>query len=133
MKFTVKKIIPVLLVGAILAVSFTGCKEKAKVATTSSSTEKAVVTVWTQNRADATFITPKIDAFNKSNKDNVTIDYKMYTDNFSQAIDMAFASNSAPDLVSESGIMSVFTKYVSQGKYVAIDKYLSAKQKELPR
>jgi multiple sugar transport system substrate-binding protein len=133
LKFNVKKAIPVLLAGTILAVSFTGCQNKAKQTTSgnsSSSTEKTVVSVWTQNRADATFITPKIDEFNKSNKDNVTIDYKMYTDNFSQAIDMAFASNSAPDLVSESGIMSVFTKYVSQGQYIPIDKYLSAKQKE---
>lgn len=131
MRFTAKKVIPIFLASTVLIVSFTGCQQKANApAASSSSTEKAVVTVWTQNRADATFITPKIDNFNKTNKDNVTIDYKMYTDNFSQAIDMAFASNSAPDLVSESGIMSVFTKYVSQGKYMPIDKYLTTKQKE---
>ena len=131
MKITRCKVLSTILAGVLLAVPFTGCSSGSKTGTSSSSGgEPTTVTVWTQNRADASFITPKIDSFNKTNKDNVTIDYKMYTDNFQQALDMAFASNSAPDLVSESGYMQVFTKYVAQGKYIAIDKYMTDKQKQ---
>ena len=126
------RILSVFLVGALLAVPFTGCSGREKKSTgTGSSGEKTTVTVWTQNRGDAAFITPQIDNFNKTNKDNLTIDYKMYTDNFQQSLDMAFASNSVPDLVSESGYMQVFTKYVAQDKYLPIDKYMSDRQKDL--
>ena len=130
-KFTVGKSISAFLACVLLAATFTGCNAKAPAASSSTATPtgpKVTVSIWTQNRSDATYVTPAIDNYNKTNKDNVTIDYKMYTDNFQQALDMAFASDSPPDLVSESGYMAVFTKYVTQGKYIAIDKYMTAAQ-----
>lgn len=131
MKITRCKVASLFLACALLAVSFTGCSSTKKKSSSNASGEKVTVTVWTQNRGDAAFITPQIDNFNKTNKDNIAIDYKMYTDNFQQALDMAFASNSVPDLVSESGYMAVFTRYVAQGKYLPIDKYMSDRQKDL--
>ena len=130
MKSVGMKIASAIMAGA-LTLTFTGCSSDTGQKTSSASSgEKTELTVWSQSRADETFVDPKIANYNKTNKDNVTLTYKIYTDNFAQALDLAYAANNGPDLVCESGNVDVFSKYVSQGQYVPIDKYMSAKQKE---
>lgn len=138
-----KKILSVLLAGALLLSALAGCGGSATISTPASvdgtssaastgggSAEKATLVIWTRDRADASFIQPWIDKYNESNQDGVFLDYQMYTDNFEQALDMAYSTNSGPDLVGVSGMTDIFTKYVNQGQYVNIDQYMTDEQKE---
>lgn len=127
-----KKILSVLLAGAMLVGTLAGCGGTGS--TPSSQAEqpadKTTLVLWTRDRHDASFIQPWIDKYNETNTDNIFIDYQMYTDNFEQALDMAYSTNSGPDLVGVSGMTDIFTKYVNQGQYVEIDQYMTAEQKE---
>lgn len=142
-----KKILSALMAGA-LVVSTSGCATSmvessapapasstpasastAESSTAAASGEKDNLVIWTRDRADASFIQPYIDKYNESNTQNVKLDYQMYTDNFEQALDMAYATNSGPDMVFVSGMTEVFTKYVDQGQYVEISQYMDDAQK----
>ena len=74
---------------------------------------------------------PAIDENNKTNADGIYLDYQMYTDNYEQALDMAYATNSGPDLVAISGYTDIFVKYVHQGQYVCIDDYMTAEKRKI--
>lgn len=59
--------------------------------------DKTVVSVWTTNRHDAEYLTPLIEEFNNTNE-KIYIDYQIYADNYSQMLDLAFSTDSAPDI-----------------------------------
>ncbi|CAB1254985.1 ABC transporter substrate-binding protein [Ruminococcaceae bacterium BL-6] len=132
-----KKMLSVLLAGALAMSTLAGCGGGGTASTSSAaapqgtaSGEKTTIVLWTRDRHDASFIQPRVDEYNKTNKDGIFVDYQMYTDNFEQALDMAYSTNSGPDLVGVSGMTDIFTKYVNQGQYVSIDQYMTAEQKE---
>ena len=129
-----KKVLSVLLAGALAMSTLAGCGSTqsstpssggSAQSTGGDNAEKTTLVLWTRDRADASFIQPWIDKYNETNKDGIFIDYQMYTDNFEQALDMAYSTNSGPDLVGVSGMTDIFTKYVNQGQYVEIDQYLT--------
>lgn len=64
--------------------------------------DKTVISYWTTNRHDMAFMTPRIDEFNKTN-DHIYIDYQVYADNYAQMVDLAFSTNSAPDVFQLTG------------------------------
>lgn len=142
-----KKKLAVIMILALIAGTLGGCKggstesgSSAKEKSTaeesqppsgdSGDEDKTTLVLWTRDRADASFIQPYIDKYNETNKDGIYIDYQMYTDNFEQALDMAYATDSGPDLVGVSGMTDIFTKYVNQGQYVDIDQYMTDAEKE---
>lgn len=59
--------------------------------------DRVVISVWTTNRHDASYLTPLIEEFNTTNE-RIYIDYQIYADNYSQMLDLAFSTNSAPDV-----------------------------------
>ena len=59
--------------------------------------DRAVIAVWTTNRHDAEYLTPLIEEFNNTNE-KIYIDYQIYADNYAQMLDLAFSTNSAPDV-----------------------------------
>lgn len=133
-----KKVLSVLLAGALAMSTLAGCGSTqsstpssggSAQSTGGDNAEKTTLVLWTRDRADASFIQPWIDKYNETNKDGIFIDYQMYTDNFEQALDMAYSTNSGPDLVGVSGMTDIFTKYVNQGQYVEIDQYLTDEQR----
>ncbi len=138
-----KKVLSLILV-LLLLTGFTACGQSDKASgntTPSQSTSSGTspsdagenqtnLVIWTRDRADAVFMQPAIDEYNKTNADGIYLDYQMYTDNYEQALDMAYATNSGPDLVAISGYTDIFVKYVHQGQYVCIDDYMTAEQKE---
>lgn len=77
--------------------------------------EKTVITVWTKDRHDASYVQSKVDEYNETNTDNIFIDYQLYTDNYVQAIDMAVQSDEMPDILVFQEVM--FNKYLSQGQW----------------
>lgn len=58
---------------------------------------KVVIKYWNTNRHDMAYMEPMIAKFNEENE-KIFIDYQIYPDNYSQMIDLAFSTNSAPDV-----------------------------------
>ncbi|MGN6710404.1 ABC transporter substrate-binding protein [Anaerocolumna jejuensis] len=139
MKVT-KKFLSILLV-MIMILSLAGCSSDkantangtkgdgaAKEETDSSKTagttggEKTKVVIWSKDRHDADLITKKVEAYNASNTDNIVVDYQIYTENYEQAIDMAFQSGEAPDILVQQS--QVFQKYLSSGKWADYNQFM---------
>lgn len=59
---------------------------------------KVTISYWTTNRHDQAYMTPLIEEFNKTNDKNIYIDYQVYADNYSQMVDLAFSTGTAPDV-----------------------------------
>lgn len=116
-----KKLVSTLLVAAMLAGTLAGCGETeesgsaaaggSSASGTESTTEtktaddeekaasgeKIVVTVWSDNRADYDYMQGKLEEFNSTN-DHIEIDYQVYTDNYKQAVELAFDTGEGPDV-----------------------------------
>lgn len=90
--------------------------------TTAESKEKTVVTVWTKDRHDADFMQEKVDEYNLINTDNIEVKYEVYSDNYIQAVDMAFQNGDAPDLFVYHE--QIFQNYVNAGKYADLTPYM---------
>lgn len=95
---------------------------------TATDGEKQVITVWTKDRHDATYIQGKIDEYNANNTNNVQVDYQLYTDNFDQAVDLAVQSDELPDILVLND--QVYNKYVNQGQWLDLYQYMDDDMKE---
>ena len=120
-----------LLAGTMAMTAFAGCSNSDSSSSTESGTasstaagstatdgEKQVITVWTKDRHDATYIQGKIDEYNANNTNNVQVDYQLYTDNFDQAVDLAVQSDELPDILVLND--QVYNKYVNQGQWLVL-------------
>lgn len=90
--------------------------------------EKTKIRIWTIDRHDANFWTQKFEEYNKTNKDNITVSYEIFTDNYQQAVDMAFQTGEAPDIMKFD---NPFVKYINQGKYADLLPFMNAETKDL--
>lgn len=72
--------------------------------------EKTKLTYWTVDRHDADYMKDVIMKFNESNKDNIVIEMTVLADNFNQSIDIAFASNQAPDILRTNDFLGFVKK-----------------------
>ena len=124
-----KKITAILLIVLALIPSLAfagGSKEAAK----EEASGKTVIRLWTNDRHDATFWTEKVDEYNATNTDNIELRYEIYTDNLLQAVDMAFQTGEAPDIMKYD---MYFDKYILDNRYVDLMPYLTDEQKELTK
>lgn len=64
---------------------------------------KITISYWTTDRQDQSFWTPLVEEYNATNDKNIYIDYQVYADNYSQMIDLAFSTDTAPDVYKLSG------------------------------
>lgn len=64
---------------------------------------KITISYWTTDRHDQSFWTPLVEEYNATNDKNIYIDYQVYADNYSQMIDLAFSTDTAPDVYKLSG------------------------------
>lgn len=103
-----------------------GGAEKTEAKKTSDG--KTEVRIWTMDRHDANFWTAKFDEYNKTNTDNIHVSYEIYTDNYWQAVDMAFQTGEAPDVMKFD---NPFVKYINQGRYVDLLTFMTPEDKEL--
>lgn len=90
--------------------------------------EKTVITIWSKDRHDASYVQQKIDEYNANNTDNIEVQYSLYTDNFEQAVDMAVQSNEMPDMLVLSE--NVFNKYVDDGWWANLYDYMDDDMKD---
>ncbi|WP_298838525.1 ABC transporter substrate-binding protein [Clostridium sp.] len=85
------------------------------------------LTWWTFQNSDSVYMKAMVAKYNKENKVGVTIDYVVQSsNNFRQALDLAFQSNQAPDIFTGQDIASY---YVPKGQIEPLDKYLTPAMK----
>jgi multiple sugar transport system substrate-binding protein len=60
--------------------------------------EKVIVNYWTHERGRADFLESVVARFNETNEDNIEVVITFLSDNFAQAIDIAYSSNQSPDI-----------------------------------
>lgn len=90
--------------------------------------KKTKIVYWTGDRHDMDYIKEVVQAFNESNPDNIEVEMVVKTDDYNQAIDLAFASGQAPDVlrVKENTIQP----YVTKGYLAPIDDLMTAQMKQ---
>lgn len=87
--------------------------------TTADAEGKVTISYWCMNRHDQEYMTAKINEFNAEN-DHIYIDYQIYTDNFPQMLDLAFSTDTAPDIF----YISDFPVYYQKGYLMDLAPYM---------
>jgi multiple sugar transport system substrate-binding protein len=92
-----------------------------------SSKEVKKISYWTNDRHDADFIKEVVDQFNETNSDNIEVELVVKTEEYDQAIDIAFVSAQAPDVfrAKENTIQTFYAKDYLE----PLDSYLDDAQK----
>lgn len=86
------------------------------------------LTWWTFQNHDMDYMKGLVDKFNKDNKDGITVEYVVQTsNNFRQALDMAFQSNQAPDVFTGQDLANY---YVPKGQVEPLDKWITPEMKQ---
>ncbi|OUS67649.1 ABC transporter substrate-binding protein, partial [Paenibacillus sp. MY03] len=87
-----------------------------------ASGEKTKITYWTMDRHDMDYMQTKVDEYNATNTDNIVVEMKVMADNYNQAVDVAFSSNQAPDVLK----VNDFPTYVNKGYLAPLGELLGA-------
>ncbi|GIO41348.1 ABC transporter substrate-binding protein [Paenibacillus apis] len=89
--------------------------------------EKKVLTYWTDDRHDQEYIKELIENFNSTNQDHISVELTVLSENYNQSVDIAFASNKAPDILRlKSANTEMFMK---KGYLAPLDSYLTDEMK----
>ncbi len=83
---------------------------------------KTKITYWTMDRHDMDYMQQKVDEYNATNEDNIEVEMKVMADNYNQAVDVAFASNQAPDVLK----VNDFQTYVNKGYLAPLEELLGS-------
>lgn len=86
---------------------------------------KTTISYWTTNRHDQEYMTKKIAEFNESN-DSIYIDFQVYADNYSQMLDLAFSTGTAPDVFQ----LTDFATNYSKGYMMSLNSFLDDEYKK---
>ncbi|MFH5185134.1 ABC transporter substrate-binding protein [Paenibacillus sp. TAB 01] len=127
-----------LVAGALTLSLLAGCStapsdKNAASATTAGGSEtksaaKTKIKVWTINRHDQDYMKAALDKFNKENKDNIEAEYQVYSENFTQSLDIALATNEGPDVFFDGS--TAYTDHLPKGDLAPLDKYLTPEFKQ---
>lgn len=85
------------------------------------SAAKTKISYWTIDRHDMDYMQQVVDTYNATNEDNIEVEMKVMADNYNQAVEVAFASNQAPDIFRSGD----FQTYVNKGYFAQLDTLLS--------
>ena len=110
-----KKVLSILLAAAMV-MSFAACGAEK----TSSGEKIEKITVWSNHAGTKDVLTKLISEFNENEgkEKGIMIDYTVYGGDYAQTLDMAFANDRAPDLMSIQGDRR---NYVDKGYLLPID------------
>jgi multiple sugar transport system substrate-binding protein len=106
---------------------------KASTAPASAAPAKAKtkLSYWTGDRHDMDYIKSVVQKFNDRNGENIEVEMVVKTEDFNQAIDLAFASGQAPDIIRVKE--NTIQPFAAKGYLKPIDSYLTdAIKKEFP-
>jgi multiple sugar transport system substrate-binding protein len=99
-------IIGVLLVSALGMVFARGGNQQQQAA------GKTKITVWHMSRHDLEFMTRKVDEYNRTNTDNIEVEYVGYTDNYHNAVELAIQTNGElPDIMADNGFIKDYPSF----------------------
>lgn len=87
--------------------------------------EKTQVRVWSNGRGDYDFFLEVIDLYNRENDKNIEVSMEVYTDNYAQALELAFDTNNGPDLFT---VGAGAWMLVQNGQGEPLNDYLSDSQ-----
>ena len=87
---------------------------------------KTKLTYWTVDRHDADYMKDVIKKFNETNKDNIEVEMTVLADNYNQSVDIAFASNQAPDILRTND----FPGFVKKGYLQPINDMMTDEMKK---
>lgn len=120
-----KKFLAFILIAMIVMTSvFAG--GASETTTAANDNGKEVVRIWTKNRHDANFWKEKVAEYNQTNEHNIEVVYEVFSDNYTQTIDMAFQTNEAPEIMKfDNGL----DKYYVQGKYADFNTLMDDEMK----
>ncbi|AJY76890.1 ABC transporter substrate-binding protein [Paenibacillus beijingensis] len=90
---------------------------------TAGNGKKVKLSYWTGDRHDQDYIKEVVQKFNETNADNIEVELVVKTDDFNQAIDLAFASGQAPDIIRVKE--NTIQPWVKKGYLEPIDSYLT--------
>ena len=91
--------------------------------------EKTVINIWSKDRHDADYVQKKVDEYNEDNTDNIEVNYQLYTDNYTQAVDMAVQSGEMPDILVFQDQM--FDKYIGEDQWADLYEFMDDDMKEM--
>ncbi|CAH1225724.1 hypothetical protein PAECIP111891_05855 [Paenibacillus allorhizoplanae] len=106
---------------------------KASTAPASAAPAKAKtkLSYWTGDRHDMDYIKSVVQKFNETNGENIEVEMVVKTEDFNQAIDLAFASGQAPDVIRVKE--NTIQPFAAKGYLKPIDSYLTdAIKKKFP-
>ncbi|WP_432432798.1 ABC transporter substrate-binding protein [Cohnella rhizoplanae] len=108
------------LAGSLVACSGQSSEEEQSGAKSGGKTK---IVYWTGDRHDSEFIKEQVDAYNRTNADDIEVELVIKGDDFDQALDMSFQTSEAPDVirVKENTIQTFYKK----GFLAPIDAYLT--------
>jgi multiple sugar transport system substrate-binding protein len=90
-----------------------------------TSGDVTTIEFWTNNRHDEAYMTEMIDTFNTSHTD-VQINYTILTDDWANAIQLAYQGGTAPDIISiQASDPIVLQTYVDAGMFSPITDYIA--------
>lgn len=93
--------------------------------------DKTKLTYWTGDRHDMDYIKGIVQKFNETNGENIEVEMVVKTEDFNQAIDLAFASGQAPDIIRVKE--NTIQPFAQKGYLKPIDSYLDdAIKKKFP-
>lgn len=149
MKSKVLRVMSLVIAIAVAAALFAACGNTADNQTsTSSSTTAAVpseatertaseptpaadpvkLTWWTFQNHDMDYMKGLVEKFNTENQDGITIEYVVQTsNNFRQALDLAYQANQAPDLFTGQDLANY---YVAKGQVEPLDQWITPELKQ---
>ncbi|MDQ1909682.1 sugar ABC transporter substrate-binding protein [Paenibacillus sp. GD4] len=122
-------------VSSLLAVSLAACSsttppagKPGEQAGGTVSKEKKKLVYWTNDRHDMDYIKGVVQKFNESNQDSIEVEMVVKTEDFNQAIDLAFASGQAPDIIRVKE--NTIQPFVQKGYLKPIDTYVTEDMKK---
>ncbi len=98
------------------------CAPMVMSATTAFAADKTVINYWSNDRHDEAYMSEKIAEFNASH-DDIEIVMTLITDNYENAILLAYQSGDAPDIVGQSIDIKNFSEY---GAIESLTPYITA-------
>ncbi len=91
--------------------------------------EEYVVTVWTKDRHDMQFQQQKIQEYNEENKGHIRVEYKVFGDNYAQAVNNALMNQNAPDLMVYTS--QILYEHINDGSYADLMPFMKEEFKDI--
>lgn len=113
-----------LMVVLCLGLSLTGCMsggggnsgklDPVNIVEITPNSEKTKIRFWSSGRHDANYINDVIKRYNATNTDNIEVEMTVMADDFTQSLDLSFASEQSPDVYTPIDLADMIKKgYVS--------------------